>query len=210
MNRLWNIARWVENDFDQMTEENVKELVRRITQMNYTERTKVDHYCVIKKFFKWLDSDDRRVRWLRISMKRKDRKLPEELLKKEDVQELIKACVGVRDKAIVSVLWESGVRVGEFLGMEIKNVQFDGYGAVIIVGNRGENWSEEDKARLLGPPPLQLAGTSSLQGGSGSSPLGWGGKQELRQAADVPLDKGDAEEGGEKGRDKKEGESAHL
>ena len=120
-----------------MTEEDVKELVRKIAQMNYTERTKVDHYCVIEKFFKWLDSDDWRIRWLKVGMKRKDKKLPEELLKKEDVQALVEACVGVRDKAIGSVLWESGVRMGEFLGMKIKNIQFDEYGAVIIVGNRG-------------------------------------------------------------------------
>jgi hypothetical protein len=58
MNRLWNIAKWVEKDFNQMTEDDAKELVRKIAQINYTERTKIDHYCVIK-FFKWLDSDDR-------------------------------------------------------------------------------------------------------------------------------------------------------
>ena len=46
---------------------------------------------------------------------------------------MIKACHNVRDKAIISVLYESGTRVGEFLGMKIKNVQFDKYGAVIVV-----------------------------------------------------------------------------
>lgn len=48
MNRLWNIARWVEKDLGEMTEDDIKELVRRIAQMNYSERTKTDHYCVIK------------------------------------------------------------------------------------------------------------------------------------------------------------------
>lgn len=46
---------------------------------------------------------------------------------------MIKACHNVRDKAIISVLYESSVRVGEFLGIKIKNVQFDKYGAVIVV-----------------------------------------------------------------------------
>jgi len=136
MNRLWNIAKWIEKDFGDMTDDDIKELVRRIREMNYTERTKMDHYCVIKKFFRWLNPAHE-LKWLKVRTKRKDKKLPEELLSKEEVQGLIKACVSVRDRAIISILWESGVRVGEFLGMKIKNVQFDQYGAVMVVGNRG-------------------------------------------------------------------------
>ena len=70
MNRLWNIARWVDKDLSEMTEEDIKELVREIGNMNYTERTKIDYNCVIKKFFKWLDGDDRRVKWIRTWMKK--------------------------------------------------------------------------------------------------------------------------------------------
>lgn len=50
MNRLWNIARWVQKDFRGMRGEDIKELVRKIEQMNYTEQTKLDHKKVIKKF----------------------------------------------------------------------------------------------------------------------------------------------------------------
>jgi len=133
MNRLWNIARWVDKNFDEMTEEDIKKLVKEISQMDYSEQTKLDHKKVLKKFFKWLDGDDRRVKWLKTSFKTNKEKLPEELLNKEDIQKLIKACYNVRDKALISVLWESGCRVGELLGMKIKNVQFDDKGAVIIV-----------------------------------------------------------------------------
>jgi integrase/recombinase XerD len=133
LNRLWNIARWVDKDFNEMTEEDLKELVRKIGQMNYKELTKLDHKKVIKKFFKWLDGDDRKVKWIKTWMNNGKEKLPEELLNKEDIQSLIKACYNVRDKAVISVLWESGCRVGELLGMKIKNVQFDEKGAVIIV-----------------------------------------------------------------------------
>ena len=133
MNRLWNITRWVNMDFKEMTEEDIKELVRKIEQMNYTEQTKLDHKKVIKKFFKWLDGNDRRVKWIKTWMNRNNNKLPDELLNKDDIWKLIKACYNVRDKAVISVLWESGCRVGELLGMRIKSVQFDDKGAVIIV-----------------------------------------------------------------------------
>lgn len=52
MNRLWNIARWIKKDFKEVREEDLKELVRKIAQMNYSERTKVDYNSTIKKFFK--------------------------------------------------------------------------------------------------------------------------------------------------------------
>jgi integrase len=97
------------------------------------ELTKPDHRKVIKKFFKWLDGDDRRVKWTKTWLNGNKEKLPEELLNKDDIQALFKACYNVRDKAIISVLWEIGCRIGELLGMRIKNVQFDEKGAVIIV-----------------------------------------------------------------------------
>ena len=52
---------------------------------------------------------------------------------KDDIQKMIKACHNPRDKALISVHWESGCRAGEMLGMRIKNVQFDEKGAVIMV-----------------------------------------------------------------------------
>jgi integrase len=133
MNRLWNIARWVDKDFNEMTEDDIRKLVKEISQMKYSDQTKLDYKKAIKKFFKWLDGDDRRVKWLKTSFKTVREKLPEELLNKEDVSKLIKACYNVRDKAMISVLWESGCRASELLGMKIKNVQFDDKGAVIIV-----------------------------------------------------------------------------
>ena len=63
----------------------------------------------------------------------KNRKLPEEILTKEDIKKMIDAARTPRDRAIISVLYESGCRVGEFLSMRIKNVSFDRYGAVIVV-----------------------------------------------------------------------------
>jgi integrase/recombinase XerD len=39
----------------------------------------------------------------------------------------------IRDKAFILVLYESGCRIGEILTLRIRNVQFDDYGAVLIV-----------------------------------------------------------------------------
>jgi len=46
---------------------------------------------------------------------------------------MIDAAMTPRDRAIISVLYESGCRAGEFLSMRIKNISFDRCGTVIVV-----------------------------------------------------------------------------
>ncbi len=42
-------------DFREVAEDELKDLVRMIAQMDYSERTKVDYNATIKKFFKRLN-----------------------------------------------------------------------------------------------------------------------------------------------------------
>ncbi|MGB9659181.1 MAG: tyrosine-type recombinase/integrase [Nitrososphaerales archaeon] len=151
MEKLLSIARWsAQKSFKDMIEDDIKELVRKIESMDYEEWTKANYKVTIKKFFKWLDGSDKRVTWLKTKMKRCKKKLPDELLDKDDIQKLLKACVNVRDKAIISVLWESGCRIGELLSLLIKNVSFDKYGAIIII-REGKTGSR--RIRLISSVP---------------------------------------------------------
>ena len=65
--------------------------------------------------------------------KNNKKKLPEELLTIDEVKALAEATNNLRDKAIVLTLYESGARVGEFLSLKIKHIQFDKYGALIML-----------------------------------------------------------------------------
>ena len=102
-----------------------------INTQPFTEWTKHEYRRSIKKFFKWLGKGDA-VSWIKCTSPR-NRKLPEEILTEDDVKRMINAARNSRDRAIISVLYESGCRVGEFLSMRIKNASFDRYGAVIVV-----------------------------------------------------------------------------
>ena len=66
-------------------------------------------------------------------MKRKDKKLPEELIVPDEVKEMAEAANNLRDKAIVLTLYESGARPGEFLNVKIKHIVFDKYGALVML-----------------------------------------------------------------------------
>lgn len=61
------------------------------------------------------------------------RKLPEDLLTKEDIEALLDFCPNARDRSLIAFLYESGARKGEMFSIRIKNVQFDENGTVITI-----------------------------------------------------------------------------
>jgi len=140
LNRFWNIARIAEKDFDKMEKEDIEELVRKLQKRVFKPRTVSDHLTAIKTFWKWLENTDdtypEKVRWIKPWRNHKPCKLPEQLLTKDDVEKLVNASVNPRDKALVSILYESGCRIGEILSLRIRNVNFDANGAVLIVNGK--------------------------------------------------------------------------
>ncbi len=140
LNRFWNIAKLAEKDFDKMDRESIEELVRKLQMKAFEPRTVSDHLTAIKTFWKWLerceDTYPEKVRWIKPWRSNKTRKLPEQLLTKEDVEKLVNAAVNPRDKALISILYESGCRIGEILNMKIRNVEFEANGAVLIVSGK--------------------------------------------------------------------------
>jgi len=115
--------------------EDLIRVIAHIENNGYSNHTKTLYKAVIKKFWKWLKDLDYypvQVKWIRSSSSKK-RLLPEELLTMQEVERLVEFADNIKDKAMVSVLYESGMRVGELLNLKIKNVQFDEYGAILIV-----------------------------------------------------------------------------
>jgi integrase/recombinase XerD len=126
--------------FDKVTKEDIKEAVVKIEQSDYAELTKVDTKVIIKRFYAWIRNCEYReyppeVRWIRGHHKMHN-KVPDELLTEEEVRKLINVASSLRDKALVAILYESGCRIAELLGLRFKNVTFDEYGAVLIVDGK--------------------------------------------------------------------------
>jgi integrase len=77
------------------------------------------------------------------------RELPREILTPEEVQRLIAACESLRNRALVHLAYEGGLRAGEALGLRVGDVEFDGLGAVVIV--RGKTGAR--RVRLIESVP---------------------------------------------------------
>ncbi len=136
---LVRIAIWLGKNFEKANKEDIKSLVGQINGMNYTEWTKQFYKVTIRKFYRWLndsEEDPEITKWIKTTVKKNNQKLPEDLLTEDEVKRLIDAATNPRDKALVSVLYESGCRIGELLTLKIKNVSFDQYGAKILVNGK--------------------------------------------------------------------------
>ncbi len=114
------------------------------TLEGYAESTTHIYKAYVKRYLKWLKTGDLNggeypdcVKWIKTGRKNQD--LPKEILSHEEIKELAQITDNQRDRTMIWVGYESGARPGELLDMKIKDVEFDEYGAKIMVdGKTGE------------------------------------------------------------------------
>jgi len=134
------IAVGIGKDLDQATIEDVKTFIGKIQQKDYSVWTKESYKVIIRRFYQWLHGMKGKeypeiVKWVNIHISRAEKKLPsdEELLIEEDIIKVMSVLHHPRDKALLSLLWETGCRISELGNLKIKNVIFDKYGAMLSV-----------------------------------------------------------------------------
>jgi integrase len=121
------------------TKADVVRVVAEIERANLSDRTKLNEKKSLKRFYKWMNGDEEfpeNVKWIKASRGKGKRILPENLLTEEEVKKIAEAAINQRDRALVLVLYESGCRIGEVLSLRKRNVQLDGYGAVLVVDGK--------------------------------------------------------------------------
>jgi integrase/recombinase XerD len=139
LDTLGRIAKWLNKPFAEVQKEDLMSLVQKIESGDYSDWTKHDYKLILKIFYKWLKKTEdypEIVKWISTRVRNNNHVLPEEVLTEEDIQKLAEYTSNLRDKAFVLVLYESGCRIGELLSLKIRNVQFDDYGAVLIVSGK--------------------------------------------------------------------------
>ena len=115
-------------DVEKATKADMERVLRAMENTDYSPRTKLDFKVTVKRFYKWLNGGEEypeSVRWIRTGAKLNNEKIPEALLSEEDVKKMIGACHNSRDRALLSILWESGCRVSELLTLNISHVAIE-------------------------------------------------------------------------------------
>lgn len=144
--KLIPLALAVKKPFDEMEREDIEEF---LYDMEW-ETSTIDQYKIfIKKFFKWFYKAETYpdvVKWIKVANHKK-RMLPDDILTPAEVKAVIEAADNPRDRAFVSVLYESAARISEMvihekkkgniiIPVKQKDVVFDQYGAVIILNGK--------------------------------------------------------------------------
>jgi integrase/recombinase XerD len=124
-------------DFNTATKEDIVQFLSELEQSDFKEQTKRDYKVVLRRLFFYLGKDEL-VKDVKTTLKKSKRKLPE-ILTKAEVEKMVNVAKHPRDKAIIGVLYEGGLRIGELASLKLKNIEFDDDGVVIKVhGKTGE------------------------------------------------------------------------
>jgi len=122
------LAESMGNSFISPTTNDIIEALAKQRKRNLSEWTIEGYKATLKRFYYWLGKPDV-VKDIKFKSKSKInyKKKPDWRISQEEVDLLIASCDNARDKAIISLLYDSGMRIGEILTLRIKDVVFDNY-----------------------------------------------------------------------------------
>lgn len=106
----------------------------------YSENTVEDYKIAVKRFYRWLISDDgeipENVKWIKKKRVTNRHVKPDGLITEAEMSLILENCKNARDRALFSLLYDSGCRIGELMTLKNKDVDFDQYGSVLSVAGK--------------------------------------------------------------------------
>lgn len=99
------------------------------TKIHVAESTRNRWIVVWKYFYKWLLGEGlvfpKCVMELKQSNREDRKRLPDSLLTEDDIRKMVDTAQNLRDKAFISLLYETGARIGEILELKKKYIHLD-------------------------------------------------------------------------------------
>lgn len=126
--------------FEEATRQDLEQIIGQVRISGLAMETKRKIQISAKLLYKWLEGDGeyypKKVAWIKTTITSGKTLLPEDLLTHEDIQNMVDAAKHPRDKAIISLLYDSGIRIGELLNMKIKDVEISTEPAHITIDGK--------------------------------------------------------------------------
>jgi integrase/recombinase XerD len=136
---LGTLSKLINKDFSKITKDDVVKLINKINEKDYTEWTKRDFKIVLKRLIKFIKEQDgneydkreypKEVKFINTTIKHNQKKKPKEILSIDEVKKLADNTENLRDRCFILTTYETGARISEILGLKIKDIEFDKYGA---------------------------------------------------------------------------------
>lgn len=146
--QLVNISNWLGKEFTKANKEDITALINHIQENGYKQWTVIDYKVLVKRFYKWSEGKDEiypeKVRWIKdIKKGLKDTVKASDLLTKEDVIRMIESTTSLRNKALISVLYETGIRVGELLNIKLRDIDMHNAEQMMIIEVTGKTGTRQ-------------------------------------------------------------------
>jgi len=124
-------------DVKDATKLDIERAMAKIEGSKYSAETKRNIKVVVKSFYKHFVGEDyyypKQIAWVKTTIPHNKKMLPEDILTEDEVKRMVKAARSLRDKAIIALLYDSGIRVGELITLRKKDVDIESTTAHITV-----------------------------------------------------------------------------
>ena len=163
-------------DLDELDQNDFDKLIMHLEDVKKLSAGEVRNYKkVTKKFFGYLSEGDA-PKWVRlIKLNSIETPVqPSDLPTQKEIDKILAACTNPRDRALVAVLTDSGMRIGALASCRIKNVESTQFGCMIYISKTSRS------KKTAAPKGLPLTWSSGyLQQ--------WIAVHPLREYAEAPL-----------------------
>lgn len=144
---LVRFAQHLGKDFDQATREDIQRIVTAIMADHFSPSTVGTYKAVLKRFMGWLllPNDFPKitqypaiVSWMTCHVRKRDERHLErrDLITPQDIERLLGVCQSPRDRALISMLWETGARVAELGNLQLKHITRTAHGFTLDLNGK--------------------------------------------------------------------------
>jgi integrase/recombinase XerD len=165
LTRLNRMSRLLGKGFEDVTIEDMENLVFEITKLQIADSTKNRTIKILKVFYRWLKKCPKgqfppEVSWITTKKTLLVTVKSEDLVPFEECVKIAEHATNLRDKTLFLCTLDAGCRIGEILTVRIGEVNFNDYGAVLNSdGKTGEGpliltWSAKTLAQWINNHPF--------------------------------------------------------
>ena len=142
LTRLPKMAQVLDVPFEEAEKRDIEDIKLWLDdRKDIKDITRGDYLVLLKAFYRWIGDGEHPdcVDWIDTTNKVDSDKVHQDLLTEDDIITLLENCKNKRDKAFISLLWETGARISEILDLNIGDIEdrANGY-KVKLVGKTGQ------------------------------------------------------------------------
>ena len=124
-----------------LNEDSIMNAMAWVREQEYEKWTVIGYQQALTKFWEYLNGEKPQgtVKKLLTVKRDKNHKLTDkDMVTKAEIDQIVNGCMNSRDKALFTVMYDSGARHGELIDMTNKDVEYDRYGAILSIPITGK------------------------------------------------------------------------